>query len=485
LKTATDHPAKAEALEFVDRNRGALSTLSDSIFYFGELGMQEHRTSALMESLLEEQGFKLERGISGFPTAFLATWGRGEPVIAMHTEYDANPSNSQKSGVAEKAEIVPGAPGHCEGHNVNAAVLVTAAIATKRAIEKHGFGGTLKVFGAPAEEQLLSRPYFVRDGYFDDVDVSFHDHIYDEFKTDYGLMQSAMVSAAFHFAGESAHAAMWPWKARDALDAVVLMDMGVAQYREHFQPGMTAHRVITNGGEQPNVIPAKTSVWWYFRHPTSEGARQLFDQAKRIAEGAAMMANCTFSVDVLAAVWPVRGNRTMAEVIQANIETIGMPAWTEDENAFAKALQAKADVPEIGLRPALTPLTGPSIQIAASNDSGDVSWKVPMARVWFPSNIPHIAYHHWTGGAALASTIAHKGGWVGAKALAMSAIDFFVDPSLAKAANATFKEEIGDAKYRPLLPADQQPPIALNRETMEYYRPLMEPHYIQELPQYS
>jgi len=476
---------KKFALEFLERNRRSLELLSDSIFYFGELGMQEHRTAALMTGLLEEHGFAVQRGLSGFPTAFLATWGSGPPVIALHTEYDANPSNSQKPGVAERAEIVPGAPGHCEGHNINGAVLVSAALALRYAMERFKLSGTLKVFGAPAEEQLLSRPYFVRDGYFDDVDVAFHDHVYDEFKSDYGLMQSALISANFNFRGESAHAAMAPWKGRDALDAVVLMDMGMAQYREHFQPGMTAHRVITHGGDQPNVIPAKASVWWMMRHPNAEGARVLFEQAKKIAQGAAMMTNTGLEVDVRAAVWPVRGNQTMAEVIQRNVDAIGMPAWTEQEQALARALQRAAGVNEIGLRPACTPLTGPSVQIAASNDCGDVSWKVPMARVWFPGNVPNLVYHHWSAGAALATTIAHKGGLVGAKALATSIIDFLKNPGRVAEAKESFLRETGGESYRPLLPEGQRPPQDLNAATMEKYRALMERHYVRERPVFS
>jgi len=170
-------PAKAFAADFVARNERALITLNDSIFYFGELGVQETRSAGLMTSILERHGFRVERGISGFATSFMATYGQGAPVIAIHTEYDANPSNSQKSGVTERAEIVPDAPGHCEGHNTNAAVMIAAALAIRYAMEKHGLRGTLKIFGASAEEQLLSRPYFVRDGLFDDVDLAFHDHI--------------------------------------------------------------------------------------------------------------------------------------------------------------------------------------------------------------------------------------------------------------------------------------------------------------------
>lgn len=471
--------------DFITRNRQGLMRLSDSIFYFGELGMQEKQTAALMSSLLEEHGFKVETGIAGFPTAFLATYGRGEPVIAIHTEYDANPSNSQMPGIAERREIVAGAPGHCEGHNVNAAVMISAALALRHAMEKYRLRGTLRIFGAPAEEQLISRPYFVRDGYFDDVAVAFHDHILDEFRSDYGLAQNAAVSADFTFLGESAHAAMAPWKARDGLDAVVLMDMGLAQYREHMPPGMTMHRVITNGGEQPNVIPSRACAWWYFRGSTAEGTRSLFDQAHRIAQGAAMMANCEVKVHVRAAVWPVRFNQTMAEVIQRNIEAIGAPVWTDAEQEFARTLQRQAKVRDSGLVTSVPPLTGPTVQIPASNDCGDVSWKVPMGRVWFPANIPNIVFHHWAAGAALATSIAHKGGEVGAKALAASVIDYLMDPSLVLRTRESFAREIGDTVYRPLIPEGQKPPLELNAALMDKFRLPMEAHYIKERPVFA
>jgi aminobenzoyl-glutamate utilization protein B len=474
--------AKRFCLDFIDRNEEAFITLNDSIFYFGELGMQEFRSAQLMTSILERHGFCVERGISGFETSFLATYGKGAPVVAIHTEYDANPSNSQKPGIVTRTEIVPGAPGHCEGHNTNAAVMVASALAIRHAMEKFGLRGTLKIFGASAEEQLLSRPYFVRDGLFDDVDLAFHDHILDRFGTDYGLIQSAAVSADFSFSGESAHAAVSPWKARDALDAVVLMDVGMAQYREHMRPTMTAHRVITQGGEQPNVIPASASCWWYFRDPTADGARTLFERAQKIAQGAALMANCELKVDVRAAVWPVRLNRVIAEVIQSNAELAGMPVWTDEENAFARALQQQAQVPEIGLRAAITPLTGPATQIAASNDCGDVSWKVPMGRVWFPGNVPNLPFHHWSAGAPLTTSIAHKGGIAGAKALAGSVVDFLLDSALVTKAKECFVAELDGVTYFPLLPDNQKPPANLNHELMEKYRAAMEPYYVKSDP---
>lgn len=482
MKPIDQDAARSHAIAHVARNAQALSDLSDAIFWFAEPGLQEHESAGLMCSLLEEAGFAVQRGISGFPTAFLASTGSGSPVVAMHTEYDANPDNSQAPGVAERREIVPGAPGHCEGHNANAAAMVAAAIAVRDTMQEHALPGTLKVFGAPAEELLLARPYFVRDGWFDDVDAAFHDHIWGEFASEYGQIQIASISAEFTFHGESAHAGLAPWKGRDALDAVVLMDMGLAQFREHMEPTMRAHRVITHGGTQPNVIPARASVWWYFRDPSADGARRLFEQATRIAEGAALMTSTTMQVQIKSAVWPVRGNQTLAECVQRNIERVGMPRWDDDEQALARALQQAAGVPQSGLREAFTPLTGPAKMIMASNDCGDVSWKVPMARLWFPGNVPGITYHHWSAGAALATSIAHKGALAGAKALAASVVDCFADPSIVEQARHSFAQETAGTVYAPLLPPEQQPQTQANEELMQHYRPLLAAHYTNKRP---
>src|SRR5687767_3338016 len=210
---------KQFAFDTVEHNREAIALLCDNIFYFAELGMQEFETSKLMMELLEKAGFALERNLSGMPTGFVASYGSGKPVIALHTEFDATPACSQQAGVTEPAPIVDGAPGHTEGHNVNGAVMIGAAFAIKKAMDQFGLKGTLKVFGAPAEEQLVSRPYFVRDGYFEGVDVALHDHIGKEFGSVYGLRQYALISAEFTFKGQSAHAATAPWNAKDALDA--------------------------------------------------------------------------------------------------------------------------------------------------------------------------------------------------------------------------------------------------------------------------
>jgi aminobenzoyl-glutamate utilization protein B len=476
---------KTLCFDYLDRNAKAIATLNDSIFYFAELGMQEIKTAGLMCELLEKADFKVERGISGFASGFCATCGSGAPVIAIHTEYDANPDNSQTSGVAEQRAIVEGAPGHCEGHNVNGAVLVASALAAKAAIDTFGLTGTLKVFGAPAEEQLISRPYFVRDGWFDDVDVAFADHIGPGMSVGHGLIQSALVSASFTFRGETAHAGVAPWKGRDALDGVVLMDMGLAQYREHMTPTMRAQRVITNGGDQPNVIPRTAAVWWMFRDSSAEGTLKLFEQAKKIAEGAALMTNTSVSVDVISAVWPVRGNRTLAELFQREIELVGVPDWTKEEDELARAVQAKAKVPVEGLKRTIDELKGPAVQKSAANDAGDISWKVPMVKFYFPASIPHINFHHWAAGVPLATSIAHKGAVAGAKVMAAAIVECLKNPAIVAEAKRTFKDEIGGVEYRPLLPSDQKPPTDLNRATMDKYRPLMGKHYLVDRPEFS
>ena len=275
-------------LEVVERNRKAIALLGDNIFYFAELGMQEIESSKLMTEILEEEGFTVERALSGMLPAFMAVYGSGKPVIAIHTEFDSTPGNFQTPKITEHLPLVEGAPGHAEGHNVNAAVMIGAAFAVKKTMEEFNLAGTLKIIGDPAEEQLLSRPYLVRDGYFDDVDIVFHPHIGSRFSTQYDLRQYALISADFTFKGESAHSATTPWRGRDALDAVELMDIGFDKFREHLEPTHRSHRVITSGGVQPNVIPDEATIWWFFRESTAEKVSVIFERAKEIAQGAAL-----------------------------------------------------------------------------------------------------------------------------------------------------------------------------------------------------
>ena len=324
--TANVSPEKAHCFDYLDRNAKAIATLNDSIFYFGELGMQEFETAELMCDLLENGGFQVERGIAGFPTGFCATYGSGAPVIAIHTEYDSNPDNSQASGVAEQTSIVEGAPGHCEGHNVNGAVLVACALAAKAAMEKFGLKGTLKVFGAPAEEQLVSRPYFVRDGWFDDVDVAIADHIGAGYSVGYGLIQSALISATFTFHGETAHAGVAPRQGprcarrrrADGHGARAIPRAHDAQHARtprHHQRRQPAER---HPAHRRGLVDVP-------RLDRRRRAANCSSRPRRSREGAALMTNTSVEIDVISAVWPVRGNRTLAELFQREIES-GRPA---------------------------------------------------------------------------------------------------------------------------------------------------------------
>jgi aminobenzoyl-glutamate utilization protein B len=262
------------------------------------------------------------------------------------------------------------------------------------------------------------------------------------------------------------------------------MDMGLAQYREHMTPNMRMHRVITDGGNQPNVVPRTAAVWWYFRDSTAEGAGKLFERAKKIAEGAALMSNTSVDVYVMSAVWPVRGNRTLAELVQREIELVGLPHWSKEEDDLARSLQAKLNLPVEGLVRDYVPMNGPAVQKAAANDAGDISWKVPMVKLYYPGNIPHISYHHWAAGVALATSIAHKGAVAGAKVLAASLLECFSDPAVVEEAKRTFREEVAGARYASLLPRHQKPPTDLNRATMEKFRPLQQRHYLSESPHF-
>ena len=469
-------PPKQTALAAVERNAEEIAKVGDAIFSFAELGMQEFETAALCTQVLSDMGYSVETGISGIPTAILATYGTGSPVVAIHVEYDAVPNGSQAPGVTERQEIVAGGPGHAEGHNTNAAVWIGAAFAIKEAMETHDLPGTIKLFSAPAEEQIISRPYFVRDGYFDDVDAAFHAHVGSSLATSYGVRQYAAMSVEYEFFGKTAHAGASPWTGVSAVDAVKLMDVAWDVLREHLPPTQRSHSVIVDGGVQPNVVPDYAKIWFYFRESIYEGAANLYERARLVADGAATMTGTTWEEKVLAAVWPTRDNQTIAEVVQANIDLVGMPEWTSEEQALAREIQVTAGVPETGLRTGTSSLRE-ATQGTSSNDSGDITWMVPHGRVSFPSNVPGVPFHHWAAAIAEATSIAHKGSVAGAKVMAASVIDLLTNPDILSRAQETFRQEVGHSLYRPLLPEGQLPPIQLNAEEMAKYRDTMRPFY--------
>src|SRR6266478_5651547 len=463
---------KSEARALVDARRTFTQQMVDEIFSFSELGFQEVETSAYITGILEKNGFQVTRGVAGMPTAFVATWGSGKPVIGFMADIDGLPETSQKPGVAYHAPLIDGGPGHGEGHNAGQALNLTAALVVKQIMMKYNIPGTIRVYPGIAEELLASRTYMVQAGLFRDLDVMLSTHIGSEFATSYGPGGSGLVSTEYSFHGQSAHAAGSPWMGRSALDAVELMDIGWNFRREHLRPEHRSHYVITHGGDQPNVVPPEASVWYFFREWDYEQIRDLHAIGTKIANAAAQMTDTTMTERVLAATWPGYFNKPVAEALSANIQAVGMPHWSEADIALARAAQIEMKATVEGLKTEVTPLkTEPARTNAGSDDIAEVSWNLPTVVLRFPGNIPNMIGHHWSSGIAIATPIAHQGATAGAKAHAMTALDLLLKPELLTAARASFAEQTSKTKWQPLIPEGTTAPIHLNKEKMERFRP--------------
>jgi len=475
---------KQLAFETVDRNAKQMTDISDALFYFGELGMQEFESAKLLKDTLAAAGFKVELGGAGMPTNIWAEYGSGRPKIVIVSEVDALPGGSQTPGTYERKPLVKNGPGHMEGHNTHGGVAAAAAFAVKQVMQRHNIPGTLAISFGPAEEQLASRPFLVREGYFKDVDAVILLHIQDALATGFGVQTYAAISSVFTFHGKTAHGAMNPWDGKDAVDAVELMSIGFDKLREHLRPTYRAHRTITAGGIQPNIIPDTGQIWWFVRDASMPAAKETYDKLLKIAEGAALMTGTTWDVKYAASAWPHLFSKAFAEVIQKNIDIVGMPKWSDEEQRFARAFQAAAEKPVVGLRTAPTPLGGRA-QSFASNDSGDVTWVVPAGSINFPSSVPGIGYHEWKAAVTPVSSISHKGQLAGAKVLAASLIDLLTSPELLQKARAELETELKKTPYFSLLPADAKPDLDLNRIEMEKYRAEMRKHYLSHTPRFN
>ncbi len=462
---------KREALERVEARRVFTQQMVDSIFSFAELGYQEFETSAYVTGLLEKEGFQITRGVAGLPTAFVASWGSGKPVIGFIADIDGLPETSQKPGVAYHAPLIPNGPGHGEGHNAGQAVNVTAAIVLKELMQKHKIPGTIRVYPGVAEELLGSRTYMVLAGLFRDVDAMLSTHIGNEFSTGYGPDGSGLVSTEYIFQGQSAHAAASPWMGRSALDAVELMDVAWNFRREHLRPEQRSHYVIVQGGDQPNVVPPVAKVWYYFREWDYERIRDLHALGTKMAGAAAQMTDTTMTERVLAATWPGHFNKPLAEALYANIKRVGAPQWSEADEKLARAAQAELKVKVEGLKKEVGELRSASRPGAGSDDIAEVSWNLPTVVLRYPGNIPNMIGHHWSSGIAMATPIAHKGATAGAKAHALTALDVLLNPDLLRAAREYFAGQIKETRWKPLIPEGTTPPVELNREKMEKFKP--------------
>ena len=366
--------AKAAAIRSIDRHSPELISLSDQVWAFAEIALREHRSSKLLADYAQKQGFRVERGIAGMPTAFVASYGSGRPVIAIMGEYDALPGLSQKAQ-SSKAPLVEGAPGHGCGHNMFGAASLGAALAIKEQIQAGSLKGTIRFYGTPAEEDIGGKTYMARDGVFNDVDVMLAWHPGDETKADTDSSQ-AMVDLAIEFHGRAAHAANDPWNGRSAVDGLELFTAGVNLMREHIKPTSRLHYTIVAGGDVPNVVPEYAKVWLWARDWERAEVESLLARIRKLAEGAAIMTETTSNVTVQAGSWEVLPNLAGARLLDANLQWLGPVSYSDEEQVFARAIQRATGVPETGMDMGIKPLENQE-QEGGSTDVGDVSWIVP------------------------------------------------------------------------------------------------------------
>ena len=477
---------KTEAAELVQGEAKLIQEMVDEVFSFGEPGFQEFETVKYLTGILEQNGFKVQRNVAGIPTAFVATWGSGKPVISLGSDIDDIPQASNKPGVGWHDPLVEGAPGHGEGHNSGEPLNIAAALAVKKIMERDHIQGTIQIWDGVAEELMSGKAWLVRAGVFKDVDVTLFTHVGNDLGVSYGQSGSnALISAIFKFKGQAAHAAGAPWRGKSALDAVMLMGMSWEFQREHMELAQRSHYVIPDGGDQPNVVPPTASIWFYFRHLDYDRTMAMFEDAKKKAQAAAMMTGTQVdTVMMVGSGWSGHFSRPVAEDMYANIKKVGMPKWDDKDQLLAKGTQRELGVRETGLLEGDRGLrlNGGAIEAqrtgGGSDDIGDVSWVVPTITLNYPSNIPGLPGHHWANAISMATPIAHKGVIAGAKVQAMTMLDILLEPQLLKDARDYFTNvETKDVKYKSFFAATDQPPIWLNKERMEKYRPLMKPFY--------
>jgi len=477
---------KDEAEQMVQAREQQVQQIIDHLFSFGELGMQEFESQRYLTELLEAEGFQIELGVAGMPSAWTARWsnGTGSPVIAMGSDVDGIPQSNQKPGVAYREAIVPMAPGHGEGHNSGQAVNIVGALVVKELMEREGSDGTLLLWPGVAEEQVASKAFFVREGTFDGVDVNLFTHVSSSFRTSWGQAGgNALWSVQFRFTGETAHSASSPWRGRSALDAIMLMAQAWEFKREHLRPAARSHYIIVEGGDQPNVVPQTATIWFYFRERDYELTKEQYDAAVLMAQGAALMTGTQIdTIMTVGSAWGRHFSKPVAEASYANIKRVGMPEWSDDDRRFAEAFQAEMGVEVTGLSDSIGALRGP-VDLSqslggGSDDIGDVSWNMPTVTLNYPSNMSGGPGHNWANGIAMATPIAHKGGVAGAKVQALTLLDLFLDGETVDAAWDYFNDvQSVETVYTPFIAPTDQPAIWLNEDIMARWRPEMRPFY--------
>lgn len=460
VKAQSLSSAKNQAISTLDNKRDHYFDIATQIWDFAEVGYQEEKSSALLQSELKQNGFTMEAGVADIPTAFIATYGSGKPVIAVLGEFDALPGVSQtRSPYREKREDVNA--GHACGHHLFGAGSAAAVITTKEWMKKNNVQGTLRFYGTPAEEGGAGKVYLVRAGLFDDVDAVLHWHPGSSNSAN-ASSSLANKSAKFRFYGVASHAAGSPWNGRSALDGVEAMNMMVNMMREHISPESRIHHVITSGGEAPNVVPEFAEVFYYCRHPEMSMVKENFEWMVEIAEAAAKATQTKMEYEVIHGLFNVLPNETLARVVHSNLSQIGGVSYTAEETEFANKIVESFEYASnvtLDLSERVSPFQVIRRGRGGSTDVGDVSWTVPTAGLRTATWVPGTSAHTWQAVAAGGTTIGQKGMMVAAKTLTLTAMDYFSDTALLqKAKEELIKLKGPNYKYESLI-GDREPPL--------------------------
>jgi aminobenzoyl-glutamate utilization protein B len=459
-KASKPDPLKQAVQETINSRFSKMTEVSDKIWAFEETAFQETQSSAALSAFAEELGFKVTRGVGEIPTAFVAEYGSGSPIIGILGEFDGLPGLSQNK-VPFKSPLHEGAPGHGCGHNLFGVASLSAAAAIKDLIAEGKLKGTIRFYGTPAEEKYFGKLWMIRAGLMNDVDIMMDWHPADETKTavQKGL---ALVDFIVEFNGQAAHASADPWNGRSASDALELYTSGINYYREHIKPSVRIHYHIQDGGQVVNVVPDYSRLWVRVRDTSRQGLEPVWKQVEKMAEGAAIMANVGHKVTLVSGVHEILVNRTGSEVLQKNLEFLGPISYSPEEQDFAKKIQEATGKPQIGLVSEIKPMEETQEHsMGGSTDVGDVSWVVPTIRLSATTAPNGTPWHSWAVVAAGGMSIGHKGMGYAAKALAMTMVDLYQNETLRNEIKAEFKTKKGDYIYKGIVP-DGPPPLNTN-----------------------
>ncbi len=452
--------SKKAIISTVEAHKDRLITLSDEIWAYAETAFEEEKSSKLLADYAEKEGFNVERGVAGMPTAFVATYGSGKPVISVLGEFDALPGISQKAQPT-KSPLKEGAAGHGCGHNLFGAGSLGAAIAIKELIESGEISGTVKFFGTPSEEKFFGKIWMVNAGLWDDVDVNISWHPSSSIEAD---VQSslALVDFKVEFFGQAAHASGDPWNGRSASDALELYTAGINYYREHVKPTVRMHYHIQDGGQVVNVVPDYSRLWVRVRDTKRSGMMPVYERVMEMAEGAAILANVDYKISLISGIYEVLVNRAGGEIMQKNLEILGPLAYTDEETAFGKKIQEVTGKEQVGMDSKINPLEDTKEHPGGgSTDVGDVSWNVANINLGVTTAPKDTPWHSWAVVACGGMSIGHKGMIYSSKAMAMTMVDLFENPDLVEKVKAEYIERKGDEVYEAIIP-EGPPPIPRN-----------------------